>query len=182
MYGVLQRRVEESGEDRQERLTYSFDKMFARERKTALGKLFEYWHAKRLVSNELPDESHFRSLDLLPEPCRIFTVSVEADEPDPFKFTVKKHPSLSAWGKHSIRRLGDLDSKMNVKSCVSEYLTCISSQQPMYHEIDQTMGSNNRHYVRLLLPVLGPSKNVTNLVYAIRIFSSTELEPPSTNS
>ena len=57
MYGVLQRRVEESGEDRQERLTYSFDKMFARERKTALGKLFEYWHAKRLVSNELPDES-----------------------------------------------------------------------------------------------------------------------------
>ncbi len=173
MHGILQRKVEQVGADNQERLMLSFDKMFPRERHTALGELFMYWQAKRIDGEGLPYEDNFSSGELLPEPCRDFTAWVEATSPDPFNFTISKHPSLLEWGNRSNRRVGELDSMMNAKSCAVEYLACIKSRQPMYHEIEQTVGGHSRHYVRLLLPLLDKAKDVSRLFYAVRIFNGT---------
>ena len=182
MYGVLQRRCEQIGDHEQERLTLSFDTLFPRERDTALGDLFGYWREKRLDRADLPDESHFMSREMLPVSCRIHTAWVDADTENPFDYVIRKHPSLLEWGDRTVRRVGELDSMMNAKSCAMEYMTCIRSKKPMYHEITQTFGSDSRHYIRLLLPLFDGSNNVTRLFYAVRIFSSTVSESASSSS
>ncbi len=182
MYGVLQRQVDQCGEDSQERLMMSFDKAFVRERDTKLGDLYRYWNEKRLLSKELPHESFFSNQEHLPNSCRNGVAWVNAMEADPFNYTIKKDSSLSAWGNRSLRRVGELDSPMNSRSCAREYLTCLNLQQPMYHEIEQTFGDNTRHYVRLLLPILNSSNKVESLFYALRIFKGAGVSDSSSNS
>jgi hypothetical protein len=182
MHGILQRKVEQVGVDEQERLMLSFDKMFPRESGTALGVLFSYWQSKCSANGSLPSEEEFSSLNFLPNKTKFSTAWIDARTSDPFNFIVRNHPSMSDWGDQSNLRLGELASKMNAKSCAMDYLNCISLRQPMYHEIEQTVGSNSRHYVRLLLPVVNPSNYVTKLIYAVRMFSATGLRSPSTNS
>lgn len=182
MYGVENRLAEQCGDDLQERLTLSFDQMFARENQGPLGDLYKFWMQKRDSGEGLPSEETFTRRELLPESCQAFTAWVDASTPDPLNYVVRNHPSMSDWGNQSNLRLGQLSSKMNAKSCAREYLTCKSIRRPMYHEIEQTVGSNSRHYVRLLLPVLNDANSVTKLVYAVRMFSATGLRAPSTSS
>jgi len=182
MYGVLQRKIEESGNDRQERLMLSFEKMFAREKGTALWELFNFWLGKKVGNAELPQERDFIDPNHLPKECRSATAWIEAEVEDPFNFVVRNHPSMSAWENQSDRRLAELESAMNARSIATEYMFCKKMRQPMYYEIEQNVGSNRRHYVRLLLPVLNDTHNVTKLVYAVRMFSATGLKSPSFNS
>lgn len=182
MYGVLQRKVEQSGVDHQERLTLSLDTMFARERNSALGELFSYWLDKRKNITDIPLSSQFTELHQLPRLSQPHIAWVETQYDDPFNFVVRNHPGKSAWGDKSDLRLGDMDRSMNARSCTSEYMICKSMQKPMYSEITQKIGSINRHFVRLLLPVSDETKNVTKVVYAVRIFSATGLKSNSSSS
>lgn len=176
MYGILHRRWEQSGNDEQERLMLSFDKMFTRERDTALGDLFSYWQAKRTNGDELPLENHFSPQELLPDSLRVYTAWVETETANPFNFVVRNHPSLSAWANQSDLRLSEIGSKMNAKSCAAEYLNCKNVRRPLYHEIEQTIEGNSRHFTRLLLPVIDNTNSVTKLIYAVRMFSATGLK------
>ena len=182
MYGILRKQVDMCGQDSQERLMMSFDKAFMRERNTKLGELYRYWNEKRLLSNDLPHESYFSNSASLPNSCQSGVAWVDATEADPFNYTITKDSSLLAWGNRSRRRVGELASPMNSKSCAKEYMTCLNLRQPMYHEIEQTFGNSSRHYVRLLLPILNNVNKVESLFYALRIFKGAGVSDSSPNS
>jgi len=58
--------------------------------------------------------------------------------------------------------------KLHAARCAFEYELCKRIQQPIYHEITQTVGRYHRSYVRLLLPTVDRSGNVEKLFYATR--------------
>ncbi|NKB57901.1 MAG: hypothetical protein GKS00_16380 [Alphaproteobacteria bacterium] len=182
MYGILRRQYEESGTDQQERLMLSFDKMFSRERDTALGDLFSYWRLKCAGTSNLPNMNEFSSRSLLPQSARRFTSWLETETSNPLGFVLRNHPKLTAFGDHSNHRLGELTFKMNAKAIIKEYLYCKSLQRPLYHEIEQTVESNSRHFVRLLLPVVDDSGDVTRLVYAVRLIGAAAPPDSPANS
>ncbi len=170
MYGVLKRLVETEGQDQQERLMLSIDKMLPREQNNAIGQLFEYWRFKSLP-NGLPCVTDFDYKSALsPETLRnISWADVTAE--DPFNFITREHVKLTAFQDASNRRLRDLPSRMHYRACASEYLLSIKMRQPIFHDIDQSVGSISRNYLRLMLPIADESGRVIKLVYAVRIVS-----------
>lgn len=174
MYGVLQRRYEKSGTDEQERLLLSFDRMFVREKGSALGKLFDYWREKQAIGGKLPVDEEFHYQNALPNELNRFVCWADVSSENPTSYITGHHANLSTFGNHSNRRLVDHPSKMNGWSCMAEYMKCIRSRRPFYHEIEQTIDNNHRHYFRLMLPIADPNDHVTKLIYAVRIERSSE--------
>lgn len=173
MYEVLQRKVEQSGCDQQERLTLSLDTMFARERHSAIGDLFSYWLSKRDGTAELPVSTQFSERHQLPNSILPFIASVETQFDSPLNYIVRNHPGKSAWGDKSDLRIGDFDNSMNARSCANEYMICKTMRTPLYSEISQNIGSKSRHFARLMLPISGEKNEVVKVIYAVRIFSAT---------
>ncbi|MEX2615824.1 MAG: hypothetical protein WD767_06995 [Alphaproteobacteria bacterium] len=170
MYGVLRRHEEQSGTDYQDRLFLSFDKMFSREKTSALGEIFDYWKFRRNEQVGLPTVDTFRPKDEMPSGNSRAITMVDVTYSDPANFLFFSHPQYTrGFFDLSRRRLGDHPSLMNVKSCAADYLYCMISRKPIYHEIIQTIGNANRHYVRLALPIADNSGRVVNLAYAIRM-------------
>lgn len=170
MYGVLRRHEEQSGSDYQDRLFLSFDKMFSREKTSALGELFDYWKFRRNEFRDLPSIDNFRPKDDMPIDTSKAVTLVDVTFSDPANFLFFSHPQYTrGFFDLSRRRLGDHPSQMNMKSCAADYLYCMINRQPIYHEIIQTIGSANRHYVRLALPVADRTGRVVNIAYAIRM-------------
>ncbi len=170
MYGVLRRHEEQSGTDYQDRLFLSFDKMFSREKMGPLGEFFDYWKSRSNEHLGMPTIDSFRPKDeMLSGNSRAITL-VDVTNSDPANFMFYSHPQYTrGFFDLSRRRLGDHPSRMNIKSCAADYLYCMINRQPIYHEIIQTIGDANRHYVRLALPVADKTGRVVNLAYAIRM-------------
>lgn len=175
MYGVLQRRVEQAGDDRQERLMLSFDKMFAREKGNPLWSLFDFWNANRVSFDQIPSLDEFKYKSKLPRNITRYISWSDVTAEDPLNFVMHDHPNLTEFNDHSNCRLGDHPIPMNAKACAIEYLHCIHSRQPTYFEIDQSFGTISRHMVRLMVPVMDDNNKVTRLVYAVRIINSSAL-------
>ena len=171
MYGVLQRQEQWSGDDHQERLMLSFDKMFGRERDGALGVLFDYWLASRSQGKILPTIGNFCPKEFVPPYLARAVSSVDVTFESPLNYVFRDHPHFTpGFNDLSNCRLGDQPSEMNALACASEYICCIRSQQPMYHEINQKIGNASRCYWRLTLPVADSCGRVVKLYYAIRMF------------
>lgn len=170
MYGVLKRLVESEGQDQQERLMLCIDKMLPREQNNAIGQLFEYWRYKSLPDG-LPRVNDFDYKSALPEDVlrKICWADVSAE--DPFNFVTRDHAKLTAFQDASNHRLRDLPSRMHYRACASEYMLSIKMRKPIFHDIDQTVGSISRNYMRLMLPVADETGRVVRLVYAVRIVS-----------
>ena len=170
MYGVLERKEQRSGDDHQERLMLSFDKMFGRERHSILGMVHDYWMRKRSNPYDLPSVGEFYpKASLLPETAQAISfIDVSAD--DPFNYVIRDHPNLTpGFLDLSDRRIGDSPSKMNVEACAKEYTLCISLRRPLYHEIRQSIREASRGYIRLMLPVVDETGAVVRLFYASRL-------------
>ena len=169
MYGILQRREERSGGDRQERLTLSMAKMFGRERGGPLFTMHDYWQAK-CRRHDLPEARDFPPHRPLPPEAARRISWIDMASEDPFDFVLRNHLGLTpGFECFSDRRLGDHPSPMNAKSCAAEYLLCVRSRQPIYHEIDQILGGLVRQYVRLMLPAVDATGKVVRLVYVTRM-------------
>lgn len=173
MHGIIQRRWEQSGSDQQERLKLSFNTMFPREKDNALRSLFDFWREKQALSGKTPRVEDFIYQDNLPESVTRYVCWIDATAENPFNFVTRDHPHLTAFTTLSDHRIGEHPCLMNVRAVVGEYLHCINTRQPTYFEIDQSFGSIDRHYVRLLLPVAENSDRVTRLVYAVRIVAGS---------
>jgi len=170
MYGVLKRLVESEGKDQQERLMLSIDKMLPREQNDAIGQLFEYWRHKSLP-NGLPCVNDFDYKSSLSADTLRKVSWADVTAEDPFNFVTHEHVKLTAFRDASNCRLRDLPSRMHYRACASEYLLSIRMRQPIFHDIDQTVGSISRNYLRLMLPVADENGRVVRLVYAVRIVS-----------
>lgn len=182
MYGVLDRRFEQRGHDRQERLMLSFDKMFAREKGGALWELFRFWQDSAANAGTVPGDSEFPYKEKLPGSVTRYLSWSDVSPGDPYNFVTHEHTRQTAFADHSNRRLGDHPAPMNAKACAAEYLHCVRMQQPTYYEIVQNFGTINRHMVRLMVPVAGKSGAITKLVYAVRIISASSPSSGGCNS
>jgi len=173
MYGVLQRVEQHDNDDHQTRLMLSFDAHFARERKSALGQLFDYW---RVATDKgfIEDENQFRPRDCLPAETAQWVSWVDTRTPSPLDFTWRDH--IYAWEGEASRefrdasglRVRDYGPKRHGRFCATEYYLCKSEERPLYHEIEQWTGGVHRHYSRLLLPVRTAEGTVNRLVYVCR--------------
>lgn len=147
----------------------SFAKMFGRERGGPLFTMHDYWQAK-CRRHDLPEATDFPPHRPLPPSAASRVSWVDADSEDPFDFMIRNHrgptPGLGKFTDHPI---GEHPSPMNARSCAAEYLLCIGSRHPIYHEIDQVLGGLVRRYMRLLLPVVDATGTVVRLVYVTRL-------------
>ncbi len=136
----------------------------------ALGEFFDYWKSRRNEQLGLPTTDSFRPKDDMPSGNSRAITLVDVTNSNPANFLFYSHPQYTkGFFDLSRRRLGDHPSLMNVKSCAADYLYCMINRQPIYHEIIQTIGSADRHYVRLALPIADNTGRVVNLAYAIRM-------------
>lgn len=174
MYGILHRRFEQAGENEQERLMLSFDKMFAREKNTALWNLFQMWQEKQSNASSTPTVDEFLYREKLSDTAKKYICWSDVSASDPFDFITRDHANLTSFSNHSDRRLGDHPVQMNAKACAVEYLHCVSTRQPTYYEIRQTYGSINRHFSRLMVPIADEMGKISRLVYAVRIINSSD--------
>ncbi len=182
MYGILQRRYEQSRTDRQERLMLSFDKMFAREKGNALWKLHEYWRENASRTGRTPKIDEFQYKTKLPASVSRYVSWSDVTASDPLNYVTHEHTHQTAFRDHSNRRLGDHPSPMNAKACAMEYMHCVRTKQPIYFEIDQKFGAISRNMMRLIVPLADQSGNISRLIYAVRIISSSDSDFDSANS
>lgn len=173
MLGVLQRRIEQSGGDEQERLMLSFDKLFSREKNNPLWELFHFWQNAASKHDGVPRVDEFDYKAKLPESVKRYISWSDVTPVDPFNFVSHDHVNLTNFRNHSNRRLGDYPAPMHARACAIEYLHCIRTRQPTYYEIDQTIGTINRHMVRMMVPVADQSGTVSKLIYAVRIIGAS---------
>lgn len=171
MYGVVNRRHEQSGDHEQERLMLSMDKMFARERGSSLWYLFQMWQEYRLVADKIPTIDQFSYKDKLPADIRENISWVSLDVENPLYFVCHDHNPKSSFTNHSGLRIGDHPVPMNARACATEYLHCATIRRPIYFEIKQTIGAKSRHFMRLMVPIIDGTKEVTRLIYAVRLIS-----------
>lgn len=182
MLGVLQRRVEQSGDDHQERLMLSFEKLFPREKDTALWHLFQLWQDTSSQQGGTPIVDNFDYKSKLPDSINRYVCWSDVTPSDPFNFVMRDHAHLTAFSNHSNRRVGDHPVLMNARACAAEYMHCIKTRQPTYYEIDQTFGNISRHLVRMMVPVADSSGKISRLVYAVRIIGASALSAEDANS
>ena len=121
MYGVLQRQEQRAGDDHQERLMLSLDKMFGRETDDALVTPFDYWRSMQTRRAGLPIINDFKPRELLPPTVARRVSWVDLITDDPFNFVYRQHAGLTAFGDHSDRRVGDHPSQMNAKSLAFDH-------------------------------------------------------------
>lgn len=133
---------------------------------TVVKSLFKYWHA-RCQNGRPPLADEFVPRSVL-DPTESRWVSwVDVNQENPFNFTLFDHPGAHV-GDLSNRALISLPLKPHAARCAFEYEFCKRTQQPLYHELTQTVDGWHRSYVRLLLPTVDKSGNVQKLFYATR--------------
>ena len=168
MFGVLQRRLEWERGDQQERLMLSIDKMFGREQNNALEELFDFWREKRQHGN-IPRVHGFQYKTSLSTDALRHVSWADVTATDPYNFVTREHRKQTAFRDHSNCRLGEYPSRMNLRALAAEYIDCIQTRKPIYHEIDQTM---------LMVTTLAGSRanqRKCKLSKYSRIFSATQI-------
>lgn len=177
MYGVLQRHEEYSGQDYQERLMLSFDKMFSREMHTPLGVMYRHWKNMSTPATQMPDADTFDYKSVLPETVSQYISWIEMRSEDPLNFVLHDHTNQTAFVNHSDRPIGEHPCRMNGKACAREYMLCVNSAQPFYHEVNQNFGTLRRRYTRILLPLADKNGSIVKMVYGIRILEKNNGVP-----
>lgn len=172
MYQELENVTEFRGSIFQERRMLQIDQMFDREisletgEDTVVKSLFQYWHA-RCRNGRLPLADGFAPKAVL-DPINARWVSwVDVAHDNPLNFVLFDHPGAYV-GNFSNRALISHPFKPHAARCAFEYEFCKRTQQPLYHELTQTVDGWHRSYVRLLLPTVDKSGKVQKLFYATR--------------
>lgn len=159
------------GVDMQVRSAYTLDAFHGLEFGTDLQVMFDYWREKS-GAGPLPQGENFNPNRDLPEHVAGRMSWIDASAADPMNFSVFNHiPSpVTQYGVAlSGKRLNQIMSLgIHITACAGEYFVCQHSKLPFYHEIEQVVGGIQRHYTRLMLPVLDSDGQVTKIYYSCR--------------
>ncbi|NKB58108.1 MAG: hypothetical protein GKS00_17425 [Alphaproteobacteria bacterium] len=175
MSDILQRVDRKFEDDHQIRLMLSHDALLKREQLSTIGPLFDYW--RECTTNRVPGKqiAFNPGSALSAEALRwVSWIDVRSDSALDFIWCNHVYGWLgdvsTEYCDSSGRKVRDHNVKLHRQYCAVEYQLCKSSKQPLYHEIKQHTGSIQRHYTRLLLPVLDEGGNVFRIFYACRRF------------
>jgi hypothetical protein len=172
MYQELERITEQRAGIVQERRMLQIDQMLDREINHQTGKdttvkaLFRYWRAK-CGNGRSPFADEFTPRAIFNPKDTRWVSWIDVTPDNPFNFRLYDHPG-AFFGNYSRTVLLHHPFKLHAARCAFEYELCKRIQQPIYHEITQTVGHYHRSYVRLLLPTVDRSGNVEKLFYATR--------------
>jgi hypothetical protein len=172
MYQELERVIEDRDGIVQERRMLQIEQMLDREinlqtgKNTAVKSLFQYWHESHR-NGRLPSEDEFTPKAVLNPADAGWLSWVDVTQEDPFNFVLHDHPGAYV-GDFSHKALISHPFKPHAVRCAFEYEFCKRTQQPIYHEITQTVGRWHRSYVRLLLPTVDKTGKIQKLFYATR--------------
>lgn len=160
----------------QERIRLPLDELMSRETDpktgapTVVRNLFDYWQEQR--TGPVPAAVSFDPQGVFASDDMRWVSWIDVRQSDPLNFILRNHPG-TVFGDWSGKALREYHNPFHARSCALEYLTCKTVQQPMYHEIRQTVGDISRTYVRLLLPVADRNRQATRLYYATRYISAS---------
>lgn len=160
----------------QERIRMPLDELASREADpetgapTVVQNLFDYWQERR--TGTVPTLDSFEPQGVFSPDDLKWVSWIDVDSSDPLNFVLQDHPG-TVFGDWSGKALREYHIPHHARSCALEYLTCKTVQRPLYHEIRQTVGDVSRNYVRLLLPVVDRSRQITRLYYATRYIDSS---------
>lgn len=172
MLQELERVTEDRDGIVQERRMLQIEQMLDREivlqtgKNTAVRSLFEYWRSRHR-NGCLPSEHEFAPKTALNPKDARWVSWVDVTQDNPINFVLHDHPGAYV-GNFSRKALISHPFKAHAVRCAFEYEFCKRMQQPIYHEISQTVGGWHRSYVRLLLPTVGKTGKVQKLYYATR--------------
>jgi hypothetical protein len=150
---------------------YSLDDFFAFEGKDLLSwTLWNTWNQEHKGAQPPKAEAflskHFNPLDMKGE-----TTIIDVADPDPQNFTIRfRHETTyGRLGQELVdRRICDYPCQLHARAAMTEYLITRETRQPICHEIDQAMLGISRRYRRIVLPLTGSGKSVTQLLVCSR--------------
>jgi len=167
------------GSDWQERLLGSFDYMAERVdqlRMPLMRDVWTYWQDWRRADGRL-DANEFRPELVVAPEARRWLSWVDTHSDNHLDFTWHDHVYGVEGGLSddlcdaSGLTVREHPASFHVIPCALEYAICKQSEEPFYHEIEQTIGGRRRHYARLLLPIPDHNGRVTRLFYVIQRLS-----------
>jgi len=164
--------------DEQERLELHLNDLLINEGHTSLGELYRYYCSLR--RDDLPFESEFVPSRHIGSSILSMSASVDTGAVSPENFIMRDHPEMPSgpFGTELTGlRLVEFPSALHADSLIDEYSACRRRRQPMYHEIDQTIGGVSRAYRRLMLPLLDPAGDVKRIAYGFRFLREPHVVP-----
>ena len=173
-YEILEHRREaDPSGDEHERLTLSLNTFAVREKHHFTGELFRYWDSKRRGFGALPLAEDFKPHTVFDSTGLSYFGLIDVSTSDPANFSMTKHTTVPppAYGTRLAGvRLAEFPSGLHARALVQEYNKCTSAARPAYHEIKHTIGEIQRHYSRVMLPLVDSSGSVVMIAYGCRRF------------
>lgn len=92
---------------------------------------------------------------------------IDVTSNNPYDFVIHNHPGTVIGGRSEIV-IKEYPVRMQARSCAAEYWECKTEARPIAHYVNQEFNGLQREYVRLMIPIAGPSGKVRKIVYAVR--------------
>lgn len=162
---------ETSGDHIQRRDMYALDDFFAFEGEDNLSwRLWNTWRQECRGAHP-PNAKAFLAKYFSPLDLKGETTIIDVADPDPQNFMIsyRHETTYGRLGRELVdRRVGDYPCELHARAAMMEYLLTRETLQPLGHEIDQAMLGISRLYRRIVLPLTGPDKTVTQLLVCSR--------------